>query len=70
MNDAQWLRYWSSQHIQSAADRRTVEAEELARKAEQAANRDGFSVDQALREVGFDSLAAYFEDVLQKRSVE
>ena len=50
MNDAQWLRYWSSQHIQSVADRRTIEADELARKAELAANRDGFSVDEALRE--------------------
>lgn len=70
MNDAQWLRHWSSQHLQSAAERRTIEAEELARKAEQAANRDGFSVDHALREAGFDSLVAYFENALQKRSAE
>jgi hypothetical protein len=70
MNDAQWLRHWSSQHIQSVADRRTIEADELARKAELAANRDGFSVDDALREEGFDSLTAYFMNALQKRSAE
>ena len=58
MNDAQWLRYWADQHVRGAQDQdRPVEA--LARQAMAEAERDGFSVDSALREEGCDSLETY-----------
>ena len=41
---------------------------ELARKAEAAAARDGFSVDAALREEGHASLAGYIQSVLRRRA--
>ena len=50
MNDAQWLRLWCARHVRATSGDVRGKAEELARKAEAAAARDGFSVDAALRE--------------------
>ena len=64
MNDVQWLRHWCAQHIEANAD--DADAEKLARKAELAANRDGFSVHQAVHKEGFKSLEDYIRNSLRK----
>ena len=67
MNDARWLRYWITQHVEvPLVDQK--ESEELARQAEQAAARDGFSVDDALREEGCDTLRAFIVKILKERT--
>ena len=45
-----------------------AKAAELARKAEAAAARDGFSVEAALREEGHASLANHIQSVLRRRA--
>jgi hypothetical protein len=57
MNDARWLGNWVAQQVKAApAD---AEMEALAKQAERAAARDGFSVDDALREAGCDTFRAF-----------
>lgn len=68
MNDARWLRLWCAQRVRAAGGDLRVKAEELARKAEAAAARDGFSVEDALREEGHASLADYMQTVLRRRA--
>jgi hypothetical protein len=68
MNDARWLRLWCAQHVRAVGGDLRAKAEELARKAEAAAARDGFSVDDALREEGHASLADYIQSVLRRRA--
>ena len=68
MNDARWLRLWCAQHVRAADGDLRVKAEELATKAEAAAARDGFSVEEALRAEGHDSLADYMQTVLRRRA--
>ena len=59
MNDVQWLRHWCAQHIKANIHDDDTVVEKLARKAELAANRDGFSVESAIHEEGFKSLEEY-----------
>lgn len=68
MNDGQWLRHWCAQHVGATAGGDAPDAETLAREAEREAERDGFSVDSALREEGHDTLVGYFQDALDKRA--
>jgi hypothetical protein len=70
MNDAQWLRHWCAQNVKAAAGDVEANAKELARKAEAAAARDGFSVDDALRAEGHASLSGYILGVLRERQGE
>jgi hypothetical protein len=58
MNDARWLRLWCARHVRATSGDPQAKAEELARKAKAAAVRDGFSVEDALREEGHASLPA------------
>ena len=68
MNDAQWLRLWCARHVRATSGDVRGKAEELARKAEAAAARDGFSVGAALREEGQASLTNYIQSVLRRRA--
>jgi len=68
MNDARWLRLWCAQHVRAADGDPQIKAEELATKAKAAAARDGFSVEEALRAEGHDSLADYMQTVLRRRA--
>jgi hypothetical protein len=68
MNDARWLRLWCARHIRATSGDSGAKAEELARKAEAAAARDGFSVEDALREEGHASLPSYIQSVLRRRA--
>ena len=68
MNDAQWLRLWCARHVRATTGDVRAKAAELARKAEAAAARDGFSVDAALREEGQGSLASHIQNVLRRRA--
>jgi hypothetical protein len=57
MNDARWLGNWVAQQVKAPpAD---AEMEALAKQAERAAARDGFSVDDALQEAGCDTFRAF-----------
>jgi hypothetical protein len=64
MNDGQWLRYWCAQHATTMSGEEGAQVEDLARRARNAAERDGFSVDAALSEVGASSLEEYIRDAL------
>jgi hypothetical protein len=67
MNDARWLRYWIAQHVKAPLlDEAATKA--LAIKAERAAARDGFSVDDALRETGCDTFQSFLLKILQDRT--
>ena len=68
MNDAQWLRLWCARHVRATSGDVRGKAEELARKAEAAAARDGFSIDAALRKEGHASLTNYIQSVLRRRA--
>jgi hypothetical protein len=68
MNDAQWLRLWCAQHVRATSGDPEAKAEGLARKAASAAARDGFSVEDALREEGHGSLTGYMLSVLRRRA--
>jgi hypothetical protein len=68
MNDARWLRLWCARHVRATSGDSRTKAEELARKAKAAAARDGFSVEDALREEGHASLPAYIQSVLRRRA--
>ena len=46
MNDARWLGQWVAQQVKAPPAEAEIEA--LAKQAERAAARDGFSVDDAL----------------------
>ena len=70
MNDAQWLRHWCAQNVKAAAGDLEANAKELARAAEAAAARDGFSVDGALRAEGHASLSGYMRSMLRARQGE
>ena len=61
MNDARWLGQWVAQQVKAPpAD---AEMEALAKQAERAAARDGFSVDDALREAGCDTFRAFVLEI-------
>lgn len=66
MNDVQWLRHWCAQHIEADFHDDDAVVVELARKAESAANRDGFSVERAIHEEGFKSMRDYLLNALKK----
>jgi hypothetical protein len=66
MNDGQWLRHWCTKHAKSSIRRGTLKVEDLARKARSAAERDGFSVEAALDEVGARSLDDFIQGALSK----
>jgi hypothetical protein len=68
MNDAQWLRLWCARHVRATSEDHRTKAEELARKAKAAAARDGFSVEDALREGGHTSLTGYIQGMLRQRA--
>jgi hypothetical protein len=68
MNDARWLRLWCARHVRATSEDQRAKAEQLARKAEAAAARDGFSVEDALREEGHAALADYMHKVLRRRA--
>jgi hypothetical protein len=67
MNDARWLRLWCARHVRASSGDMRAKAEALAKKAEAAAARDGFSVAAALREEGQQSLTSYIQGVLRQR---
>jgi hypothetical protein len=68
MNDGRWLRLWCARHVRAGSGDVRAKAEALAKKAEAAAARDGFSVDAALREEGQQSLTNYIQSVLRQRA--
>jgi hypothetical protein len=68
MNDGQWLRLWCARHVRASSCDVPARAEELARNAEAAAARDGFSVEAALREEGHASLTNYIRTVRRRRA--
>ena len=64
MNDARWLGQWVAQQVKAPPAEAEMEA--LAKQAERAAARDGFSVDDALREAGCDTFRAFVLKSLNK----
>ena len=64
MNDARWLGQWVAQQVKAPPAEAEIEA--LAKQAERAAARDGFSVDDALREAGCDTFRAFVLKSLKK----
>jgi hypothetical protein len=64
MNDARWLNHWVAQQVKAPPGDAEIEA--LAKQAERAAARDGFSVDDALQEAGCDTFRAFVLKSLQK----
>ena len=68
MNDAQWLRHWCAQHVKATTGDASAKAESLVKKAEAAAARDGFSLDDAVRAEGHASPVEYMLSVLSLRA--
>lgn len=68
MSDAQWLRHWCSQHVRATVGAADAKAQALASRAEAAAARDGFSLDDAVRAEGHSSVADYMLGVLSLRA--
>jgi hypothetical protein len=64
MNDARWLGHWVAQQVKAAPAEAEMEA--LAKQAERAAARDGFSVDDALKEAGCDTFRAFVLKSMKK----
>ncbi len=64
MNDARWLNNWVAQQVKATPDDAEIKA--LVKQAERAAARDGFSVDDALREAGCDTFRAFVLKTLKK----
>jgi hypothetical protein len=64
MNDARWLNNWIAQQVKAPPAEAEIEA--LAKQAERAAARDGFSVEDALREAGCDTFRAFVLKSLKK----
>lgn len=68
MNDAEWLRHWCAQHVKATTGDASAKAETLVKKAEAAAARDGFSLDDAVRAEGHVSPVDYMLSVLTARA--
>ena len=68
MNDARWLGQWVAQQVKAPPAEAEIEA--LAKQAERAAARDGFSVDDALREAGCDTFGAFVLKSLKKGAAQ